>query len=136
MTTNNQEAYETIDWILDNADMGFFIVTAPAHMQRKIAELYKIPKISVYDFLRKPEPYSCSDLGFWAESRKDAGAFFVLNMQEALRDESDMLSFNMSRDVLAKKKKIWLFFMTKDLERRLSTFAYDFYSFVRLKAHF
>jgi tetratricopeptide (TPR) repeat protein len=38
--------------------------------------------------------------------------------------------------MLSAKQRAWVFFMTKDLENRLSTFALDFYSFVRLKAHF
>ena len=132
----NQDAYETVSWILDNADMGFFIVTAPASMQRKIAELYSSGNTGLYDFSQNKAPYSYYKLIDWLKTQSKKQVFFVLNMQLALKDEKDMLSFNMSRDKLAKEKKIWFFLMTKDLDDRLATFAYDIYSYVRLKAHF
>ena len=136
MAADNQESYETISWILDNADMGFFIVTAPHRMQREIAERYETSKVEIYDYAQNASSFSYPELSAWADSRMDADFLFVLNMQVAIRDENDMLSFNLSRDMLSKKHKAWLFFMTKDLENRLSTFAFDIYSYVRLKAHF
>ena len=136
VAVDNHEAYETISWIMDNADSGFFIVTAPHNMQRGLAELYETSKVKIYDYAQNASPYSYSKLNSWAESNMEADFFFVLNMQLALRNENDMLSFNLCRDMLSKKNKAWLFFMTKDLEYRLSTFAFDFYSYVRLKAHF
>ena len=138
---DNSEAYHTIRWILDNADMGFFIVTAPHQMQRKIADLYDAPRVAVYDYSRISGIYSYYDISVWVESHKDKDVFFILNMQNAFTnekgiDEEIMLAFNMSRDLLAQKQKIWLFFMTKELEYYLSTFAHDIYAYVRLKAHF
>jgi|GEM_PF-4408398 len=44
----NQEAYETVSWIMDNADMGFFIVTAPHNMQRELAERYKTRRVAIF----------------------------------------------------------------------------------------
>ena len=138
MAVDNHEAYETISWIMDNADSGFFIVTAPHNMQRGLAQLYETSKAKIYDYAQNaaPHSYSYSELSSWADSNIGADFFFVLNMQLALKNENDMLSFNLCRDMLSKKNKAWLFFMTKDLDHRLSTFAFDFYSYVRLKAHF
>jgi tetratricopeptide (TPR) repeat protein len=139
---DNSEAYDTISWILDNADIGFFIVTATPHMQQKIAKLYKTLRVAIYDFLHNSKSNSFSKLSEWAESQQDTDVLFILNMQLAftnkkgLISEENLLLFNMSRDILAKKRKIWLFFMTKEAEHRLSTFAYDIYSHVRQKAHF
>jgi len=139
---DNSEAYDTISWILDNADMGFFIATASPHMQRKIAKIYSNNKVAAYDFSQVSRPYSFSDLGAWADSHKSKDIFFILNMQLAFMDEKgyiteeNMLSFNMSRDMLTGKRKLWIFFMTKDADYRLSTFAYDMYSYVSQKTHF
>jgi len=133
---DNGEAYESISWILDNSDMGFFIVTAPAPMQRGIAELYSSAGAAVLDFAQNEGPFYGADLVAWAKSCGDTKVLFVINMQSALLEDKDMLSFNMNRDVLAGERKTWLFFMTEELEYRLSTFAYDIYSYVRLKVHF
>jgi len=55
MTADNRESYETVSWILDNADTGFFIVTAPHNMQRNLAELYKTSKVEIYVEYRNGE---------------------------------------------------------------------------------
>jgi len=136
MTPDNWEAYETVMWMISHADMGFFIVTAPHEMQRGIAELYVAIDKAVYDYAEKASSWSYPELSAWEESHPDTDVLFILNMQLALKDEKDILSFNLCRDMLSAKQRVWVFFMTKDLENRLSTFAFDFYSFVRLKAHF
>jgi len=139
---DNSEAYDAISWILGNADMGFFIVTASPHMQRKVAELYETNRVSIYDYLPESRSYSYPELSDWSDRHQDKDVFFILNMQRAIADEKGsiseekMLLFNMSRDVLADKRKVWLFFMTEEAENRLSTFAYDIYSYVRQKVRF
>ena len=138
MTADNHESYETVSWILDNADMGFFIVTAPHRMQLALAERYQTDRVAIYDYAHNSNSssFSYSELSAWADSHGAADFYFILNMQLALRSEADMLSLNLYRDMLAKKHKAWLFFMDKDLDDRLSTFAFDFYSYVRQKARF
>jgi tetratricopeptide (TPR) repeat protein len=136
MPVDNSEAYETVSWILENADTGFFIITAPHNMQRELASLYKTTKVAIFDYAQNPAPYSFSEISAWAESCREADFYFILNMQLALKNESEMLSFNMSRDMLAKMHKAWFFFMTKETDNRLAAFAFDVYSYVRLKAHF
>jgi len=139
---DNSDAYHTVSWILDNADAGFFIVIASPQMQRKISKIYITPKTAVYDYSHNTEPYSYSRIRTWAQSYKDADVFFLMNMQLAFMDdkgiisEDFMLSFNMSRDLLAKEQKIWIIFMTKEAEYRLSIFAYDIYSYMMQKAYF
>jgi len=133
---DNSDAYDRIDWILENADMGFFLITAPPPMQREIAELYRTSRVDVYDYSYISGPYSFARLKAWVDSRRDIEVFFILNMQVALRTDEDMLALNMSRDILAKEQKIWFFCMTKDMDDRLATFAYDIYSYIRMKAHF
>ena len=139
---DNSDAYHTISWIMKNADMGFYIVIASSHMQRKIAEQYITSRVAIYDYSQNAKPYSYNDINAWAKANEGEDVYFILNMQLAFMDEvgfisdNNMLSFNMSRDLLANVRKIWIFFMTDEAEYRLSTFAYDIYSYIRQKAYF
>jgi len=139
---NNSEAYGTLSWILDNAHSGFYLVAASPYMQRKIAALYETEQVAIYDYLQESKSYSYPELSAWTDLHQDKNAFFILNMQRAfanekgLISEEHMLNFNMSRDVLANKRKVWIFFMTEEAEDRLSKFAYDIYSYVSQKVRF
>jgi tetratricopeptide (TPR) repeat protein len=133
---DNSEAHSIVRWILDNADTGMFIITAPHQQQRKLADFYKSSRIAEYDYASHGEAYSYNALSEWVNTQQDADVLFILNMQVALRENKNLADFNMSRDMLARKEKSWVFFMTKDLQYRLSTFAHDIYSYVRMKAHF
>lgn len=133
---NNIKAHETMEWILANAYTGFFIVTAPPSMQNELAIHYKTPFTAIYDYNTNVSSYSYYVLSNFAETNPEAKYLFILNMQISLETDIDMLIFNMSRDLLEKKKKAWFFFMTAETEYRLSTFAFDIYSHVLLKAHF
>jgi len=133
---DNSEAYGTIRWILDNGDMGFFFVIAPTLQQRKIANLFKSPNSAIYDYSKESKPFSYTNLSEWADSHAEQNIFFILNMDAALQDKSHIAALNMSRDLLARKEKIWFLSMTKDLENRITDYARDFYSYVRLKVSF
>ena len=133
---DNTEAFFALSWIISDADKGLYIVVAPSHMQKDIAIRYKTQRVGVYDFAQV-DGYSYTNINAWVDSRPEGtDILFLLNMQVALRDKEAMAAFNMSRDLLAKKKKIWIFFMDKDLEYQISTFAYDVYAYVRQKIYF
>ena len=142
MRVDNREAHYTMGWILEHASSGFFIVIASSHMQRKIADFYQTDNMALYDYAHHSKPYSYPELNDWAGSHPDKDVFFILNMHLAFQDEKgiiseeNMLMFNMSRDLLASKQKNWIFFMTEEADTRLSTFAYDIYSFMRQRIHF
>ena len=131
----NDESYSTLRWVLENAERGFYMYTATPPMQRRVAEYYGEPAIAVYDYSKNSAPYSFGALGQWAKGQKSR-AFFVINMQIALREEKDIINLNLSRDLLAGIGGIWIFAMTPDAEERLVQIAHDFYSFIRLQAHF
>ena len=134
---DNAEAYFTLSWILDDADKGFYIVVATPRMQRHIATLYSTQRVAIYDYSQIQGNYSYALLNTWMDSQpEDVDIFFFLNMQIAFPDENYIASFNMSRDWIAKRKKICIFFMDKDLEYQLSTSAYDIYAYVRQKMFF
>ena len=88
----NEKAHERLRWILDNADAGFFIVTAPHRQQHQIADLYKSPQIACYDYSPGGEKYSYYALSDWADTHRDADILFVLNTQIALQQEKDRKS--------------------------------------------
>jgi len=138
MTTNpdNSRAHAKIQWILDNADMGFFIITAPHRQQGRIAEMYKSNRVAMLDYSQTSGQLEFYDLDALVDDNPDCDIMFVLNMQIALREEMSMAHFNMSRDNIARKRRIWFFFMDKETDDRLAGFAFDVYAYVRMKVHF
>ncbi|MCL1843757.1 MAG: tetratricopeptide repeat protein [Defluviitaleaceae bacterium] len=134
--SDNAQAHSTVRWIMDNANMGFFIVTATHKQQREIADKYACARTAEYDYSKHSGGYSFYALENRADANPKADVLFVLNMQIALQDDENIAALNTSRDVLAEKQKIWIFFMTKDTEYRLSLHALDFYAYVRIKVHF
>jgi len=134
-SAKNVESYKSLQWVFDNAEKGFYILTATPDMQRRVASYYDAPGIAIYDYSVNNAPYSYGNLAQWADNI-DAKIRFVLNMQIALRDKNDMMNLNLSRDFLSDIKCIWVFGMTPDVEEFLSRAAMDFYSFVRIQVHF
>ncbi|MCL2624220.1 MAG: hypothetical protein FWD31_11200, partial [Planctomycetaceae bacterium] len=136
-SNSNSESYDTLRWVLRNAERGFYVYTASHKMQRRVAEseYFKDFDIAVYDYSKNNAPYSFGVLAQWAMQQK-CKAFFVINMQVALREEKDILNLNLSRDLLSMIDGIWVFGMTPDADNRLVKIAHDFYSFIRLQTHF
>ncbi|MDR1687978.1 MAG: hypothetical protein LBS21_05120 [Clostridiales bacterium] len=134
-TAGNKESFNTLQWVLNNAEKGFYLFTASALMQRKVAEHYKDYGISIYDYTKNNAKYSFGKLAGWANKQKTK-IFFVINMQDAFKDESDMQNLNLSRDLLSKTGSVWIFGMTKFADDKLVNAAMDFYSFIRVSADF
>jgi hypothetical protein len=134
----NGESYGAIRWILDNADSGFYLFTAALPMQQKVSDMYLSRQVAVYDYSRdtKSSPYSYGEMEQYVKKRQEARIFLIINLQAALQKPEDIQNFNLSRDMLARLGKIWIFGMTPDLDDLLATSAYDFYSYIRLKVHF
>lgn len=141
----NAEAHWEIQHILENADKGFYIIAAPPLMQPGIAEKYaKLPtiaqgkQVAIYNYADNTAPFKFSTLSRWMEANDSAGVYFLLNMQLAfpLEDEDALYQLNMCRDLLASRNKVWLFFMSSELEKRLNLTVLDFYDYVREKVRF
>ena len=131
----NDEAYSTMRWVLDNARNGFYLFIATPPMQRRVADYFSEYDIAVYDYGINDAPYSYADLAKW-EMQQEAKIFFIINMQIALLEESDIVNFNLSRDLLTKTDIIWVFGMTSDTDDRFARIASDLYSFIRLQSRF
>ena len=132
---SNSEPISSMRWVFENAQNGFYLYTATPTMQRRVADFFGAYDIAVYDYGKNNAPYSFTDLAKWSVQQK-ARIFVIINMQIALREESDIISLNLSRDLFTKIDAIWVFGMTPDTDNRLVKIASDFYSFIRLQIHF
>jgi tetratricopeptide (TPR) repeat protein len=133
---NNTEAYAAVAWILSRAKRGFFIAVASAKMQRKVAGLYATPGCALIDYAREDAPFDYAQLEQWSEEHSSSRAYFLLSFQNSLRDDESFLRLNLSRDLLTKKHKLWLFFLTPDADDLLAKKAPDFYSYIQMRAVF
>lgn len=129
---DNTAAYQTVGWILDHSDNGFFSLIASEAMQRRVVGFYKNSNVAVYDYLSRQEEYTFQALEDWIASQPDKDAYFLLNFQRALSDEEVLQRLNFSRDMLWKLNKNIIFCVTKGADDFLNGKAYDFYSYMKL----
>ena len=141
MTPAEQDALarDDLQWIMDSAEDGFYLLIAPPETQRVEAGRYA-ESAAVYDYARRPEeyknkPYSFGELARWAEGQA-CNKLFVLNMQVVLQTDADLANLNLSRDMLARMGKVWVFGVMAYMADKLVRTARDFYAYVRLKAEF
>ncbi len=128
----NIENLEDICFICKHSSDGFYVFTThTSRMQETVANALTELGIAIWDYAENNEPYSYYKLAAWADENKDKKVFGILNVQLALKSENDTRNFNLSRDMLARNQKIWLFGMTTDEEKNISMRARDFYSYVR-----
>jgi len=145
----NNEAFQTLDWILDGAPRGFFFVLASHKMQERIANSYtesNIAKLNYsdirqYNDLRpydenNTEHYRFRVLSKFADDNTDKKILFILNFQIPFPTTDDIHALNLSRDWIADKNKLWIFFMTAELEKRFYLSAPDFHSYCNMKVTF
>ncbi|GHU74497.1 hypothetical protein FACS1894188_02900 [Clostridia bacterium] len=131
----NEEAFEELGYVLDNADKGFFVVVGMPDTQCDAARPYA-SRSAVYNFSDTGEQKNFSEMQLWARRQDSGKALFILNLQVMLVEDIDLQNFNLIRDVLARMDRVWVFGMTAELEERLFLLAPDFYSYVRVKIVF
>lgn len=129
---DNTSAYQTIGWILDHSDDGFFSLIASESMQSQVAALYKDSNVAVYDYLLQQDEYTFQALKDWICAHPDKNAYFLLNFQRALLGDQILTRLNFSRDMLRKLNKNIIFCMTRTADDLLNKGAYDFYSYIKL----
>ena len=135
---SNIEALESLRWVLAQAEQGFFIFTADsAEAQRDVVRSLRTENMAVFDYASTEErSYSYGALEEWASQHRNEKAYFVINLQLVLAKTDDFYNLNLSRDMLSRHGKIWIFGMTKATDNKLAIEAVDFYSFVRVRACF
>lgn len=136
MSESNQEGYQTLGWIINESEYGLFLVVADEHIQEEIVEVYRQGMIGVYDYRQNPGEYSFQKLKEWITSLPKMQTFFMINFQFAVQSEQDFKRLNFSRDMLAGLGKNLIFFTTPYGDDSLSTGAYDFYSFLKMRIIF
>ncbi len=136
MLKNHQEEYQTLEWILTTSEDGFFLVVADEHIQKEIVEKYQGKQIGIYDCKQYQKGYSFQLLETWIQSMPNIQTFFIVNFQFAIQQEQDWKRLNFSRDMLAKLKKNLIFLMPSYTDDQLAKYAYDFYSFIKVRVIF
>ena len=136
MSKRNQEAYETLGWIINESEKGFFLLIADEAVQSEISEIYSDGNIGVYDYKENPGTYSFQKIADYVEKNKDLKTFLILNFQFSLQTEQDLKRLNFSRDMLAALEKNLIFVITPYGDELLVKGAYDFYSFFKARLSF
>ena len=146
---DNNEDFNGLNWIISDASKGFFFVLASHKRQESIANTYTANNIAKLNYsdskqyhdLRlydenNTEHYKFRVLNKFADDNKEKKIFFILNFQIPFPTTEDIYNLNFSRDWIAEKNKVWIFFMTAELEKRFYLSAPDFHNYCNLRLEF
>ncbi|MCL2323614.1 MAG: tetratricopeptide repeat protein [Oscillospiraceae bacterium] len=134
---NNIEGLWDFEYMLKLANSGiFFFTTKSPKMQKLVADELKIYDIAVFDYSKYREDYSYYKLERFADQNPDKKILVVLNLQNAMIGKYSIVNLNLSRDMLYRRKQVWIFGMTEFLKDVILINAIDFYSWVNLKVSF
>lgn len=136
MSVNNEEAYQTLEWIISQSEEGLFLAVAEEPVQKDVIAYFRNKQTAIYDYRYHSESYTFHSLSEWIESQKDTRNFLIFNFQFAMQREQDFKRLNFSRDMLAGLKRNLIFFTTSYGDDRLVSEAYDFYSFLKMRILF
>lgn len=128
----NASSYETLEWIVEHSDSGFFALIASEPMQSHVIQRFKRFNVAICDYRLYPGEYKFSTLEDWIADQPDKDAYFLLNFQRSLSGESAVKRLNFSRDMLARLNKNIIFCMTQDADNLLNREAYDLYSYIKI----
>jgi len=145
----NKENFIGLDWIIETAQKGFFFILASHPMQERIAETYTADTIAKLNYSDRnqykdfrffdeenTEHYIYRAIYKFVHDHSDKQIFFILNFQIPFPGVEDIYNLNMSRDWIASNRKVFIFFMTPELEQRFYQFAPDFHDYCNLKIRF
>ena len=136
MIESNQEAYQTLGWIINRSEQGLFLVVADETIQKEIVRFYQRGATQIYDYKQHPNAYMFRDLEEWIMKLPETKTFMIANFHLAIQKEEDLKRLNFSRDMLEGLGKNIIFFTTQYGDDQLSCGAYDFYSFLKLRILF
>jgi len=145
----NNEAFQSLNWIIETAQRGFFFILASHKMQERIADAYNAENIVKLNYSDRnqynewrvfdeenTEHYKYRVIDKFVYDNSDKQIFFILNFQIPFPAVNDIYNLNMSRDMIADLNKVFIFFMTPELEFRLYQSAPDFHDYCNLKIKF
>ena len=145
----NKESFIGLNWIIETAKKGFFFVLASHRMQERIAETCTAENIVKLNYSDRnqykefrffdeenTEHYKFRVIDKFVDDNSDKQIFFILNFQIPFPAVEDIYNLNMSRDMIADKRKVFIFFMTTELQQRFYRSAPDFHDYCNLKIRF
>ena len=145
----NSEGFKGLNHIISDATRGIFFVIASHKLQKRIADVYAADNLVKMDYANtkqyrdlrlyddnKTEHYTVDVLKTFLADNLDKRIYFVLNFQIPFSTPEDLFSLNETRDTFLEKKRIWIFFITPELENRLYISAPDFHSNCSVKLEF
>ncbi|MCL1816889.1 MAG: tetratricopeptide repeat protein [Clostridiales bacterium] len=136
MSNINSDSYQTVDWILNRSEYGFYFLIASANMQRKAVERYYNSSMVVYDYAKYQKSYSFVVVDDFIKANPGAKTYFLLNFQLAIQEDGERQKLNFSRDMLASLEKNIIFCITPNADDVLAGSAFDFYSYIKLRVFF
>jgi len=145
----NNEAFQSLNWVIETAERGFFFVLASHKMQERVAEAYTADNIAKLNYSDRnqynewrffdeenTEHYKFRVISKFVDDHNDKQIFFIVNFQIPFPEVEDIYNLNLSRDSIANKDKVFIFFMLPELEWRFYNSAPDFYDYCSLKIRF
>ena len=136
MIESNQEAYQTLGWIINKSEQGLFLVIADEIIQKEIVRFYQHGSVQIYDYKQHSKAYMFQDLEEWITKLPETKTFMIVNFHLSIQNEEDLKRLNFSRDMLEGLGKNIIFLTTQYGDDRLVCEAYDFYSFLKLRIIF
>ena len=134
---NNMLSYETIGWIMNYSDEGFFIMVASREMQDIVVDNYEFPDVAVLDCIKLTDKtYSFKTIASWIEGQPDKKVYFLKHFDAVVQDDFSIARLNFSRDMLASMEKNIIFCITQVTDDKMNKKAIDFYSFVKFRMPF
>ena len=133
----NTDALWDLEHVLTHSNRGIYFFTANSPwMQRLVAGELKSYNIALIDFSKLNMKYSYYYIERFVNLNEDKKIFLIINLQNAMKDQYDIMNLNLSRNMLTGLKKILVFGMTEYLEDKISLKALDLYSYVTLNVSF
>ena len=124
---NNMLSYETIGWIMNYSDEGFFTIVASWEMQDIVVENYEFPDVAVLDCIKlEDKTYSFRTIASWIAGQPDKKVYFLKHFDAVVQDDFSIARLNFSRDMLASMEKNIIFCITQVTDDKMNKKAVDF----------
>ncbi|MCR4935064.1 MAG: tetratricopeptide repeat protein [Oscillospiraceae bacterium] len=135
---DNILSYESLGWVLEKSEAGFYLLVASPRMQAHVVKHYLGPGVAALDFLSEKRQgyYFTAVASLLAELPPETRTVFFLNFQAVLFEDDDLKRLNFSRDMLSRLRKNLIFCVTPAGQDRIIRGALDFQSFVELTFSF
>lgn len=138
MMRDNILSYESLSWVLEKSEAGFYLLVASPRMQAHVVKRYLGPGVAALDFMSEKRQgyYFTAVASLLTELPPETRSVFFLNFQAVLFEDDDLKRLNFSRDMLSRLRKNLIFCVTPAGQDRILRGALDFSSFLELTLPF